>query len=116
MIKAQVGYEEGGARRPTDSQLRAAYAQYLPTAATANLTLIQVPDAATSRRVLAAAQADPAAFGSIGAQFSQTKAAPEEQDLALNTLPADLVTRLQSTERNTIFAYQRRTAVPRPLR
>jgi len=106
VIESEIGYQRGGVRRPTESQLRAAYEQYLPTATTANLTLIQVPDAATSRRVLAAVRADPAAFGSIGAQFSQQKAPPKAQDIALNQLPPDLVSRLQRTERNTIFAYQ----------
>jgi peptidyl-prolyl cis-trans isomerase SurA len=108
VIESEIGYQRGGVRRPTESQLRAAYEQYLPTATTANLTLIQVPDAATSRQVLAAVRADPAAFGSIGAQFSQSKTPPQAQDLALNQLPPDLVDRLQRTERNTIFAYQLR--------
>jgi SurA N-terminal domain len=106
VIESEIGYQRGGVRRPTESQLRAAYQQYLPTATTANLTLIQLPDAATSRQVLAAVRADPAAFGQIGAQFSQSNAPPQAQDLALNTLPADLVSRLERTERNTIFAYQ----------
>jgi peptidyl-prolyl cis-trans isomerase SurA len=106
VIESEIGYRQGGARRLTDSQLRAAYEQYLPTATTANLTLIQLPDAATARRVLAQVRADPAAFGSIGAQFSQQHTPPKAQDLALNTLPADLAARLQRTERDTIFGYQ----------
>lgn len=106
VIESEIGYQQGGARRLTDSQLRAAYEQYLPTATTANLTLIQLPDAATARRVLAQVRADPTAFGPIGAQFNQQHTPPKAQDLALNTLPADLAARLQRTERNTIFAYQ----------
>jgi hypothetical protein len=106
VIEAEIGYQQGGVRRPTESQLRAAYEQYLRTATTANLTLIQLPDAATARRVLAQVKADPSAFGSIGAQFSQQRTPPQAQDLALNTLPADLTTRLQKTEPGSIFAYQ----------
>lgn len=106
VIESEIGYQQGGARRLTESQLRAAYQQYLPTATTANLTLIQLPDAATARRVLAQVKADPSAFGPIGAQFSQQRTPPQPQDLALNTLPADLVTRLQQTEPDTIFGYQ----------
>ncbi|MFL6127474.1 MAG: SurA N-terminal domain-containing protein, partial [Mycobacteriales bacterium] len=106
VIESEIGYRQGGVRRLTESQLRAAYEQYLPTATTANLTLIQLPDAATARRVLAQVQADPAQFGPVGAQFSQQRTPPKPQDLALNTLPADLARRLQQTEPGTIFGYQ----------
>jgi hypothetical protein len=106
VINAQIGYREGNVRRPSDGQLRAAYAEYLNTATTANLTLIRVPDAATSRRVLAQVQGDPASFGSVGAQFSPTRQPPQAENLPLSSLPADLVSRLERAERGSIFAYR----------
>jgi peptidyl-prolyl cis-trans isomerase SurA len=106
VIKAQIGYQQGKVRRPSESQLRSAYENYLSTATTANLTLIQVPDAATSRRVLSQVRADPAAFGSIGAQFSQDRQPPAARDLPLSGLPPDLVARLQQTEPGSIVEYR----------
>jgi hypothetical protein len=106
LINAEIGYRQGEVQRPSESQLRAAYAQYLTTATTANLTLIRVPDAATSRRVLTQVEADPAAFGSIGAQFSENRQPPQAQDLPLSSLPPDLVSRLRRTEPGTILDYR----------
>ena len=106
VINAQVGYQEGKVRRPSESQLRAAYAEYLTSATTANLTLIRVPDAATSRRVLAQVRSQPESFGAVGAQFSETRQPPQAQDLPLSGLPTDLVDRLRRTEPDSDFEYK----------
>jgi len=108
VLESEIGYEQGGVRRPTEDQLRALYRQALPGAVTATLSLIQVPDEATAKRVLAELTAEPASFAKVAARYagadSQTAAQPRKY--VLSRLPVDLAARVQRAERNEIFSYR----------
>jgi hypothetical protein len=108
VLESEIGYEQGGVKRPTEDQLRALYRQALPSAITATLSLIQVPDEATATRVLAELKAAPASFAQVAGRYagagSQTAAQPKKYPLS--QLPVDLAARVQRAERNETFSYR----------
>jgi hypothetical protein len=107
VIESEIGYTEGGVQRPTAAQLQALYQQYLPTAISATLSLIQVPDQATANQAAAALEKAPDTFATVAAQYtgSGAQTAPNPQKYVLSRLPADLAATLQKTPKNTIFPY-----------
>jgi peptidyl-prolyl cis-trans isomerase SurA len=107
VIESEIGYTQGGVARPTAAQLQALYAQYLPTAVSATLSLIQVPDQATANAAATAIRRAPDTFAAVAAQFagSGSQTAPDAQKYVLSRLPADLAARLEKTPKNTIFPY-----------
>ena len=107
VIESEIGYRQGGVRRPSEAQLRALYAEYLPTAITATLSLIQVPSAAIARQVQGQIQSDPASFAQIAARYAtpDTQTAAEPQKYVLSRLPQDLGARIERASRNEVFAY-----------
>jgi PPIC-type PPIASE domain len=107
VIESEIGYTEGGVKRPTDAQLQALYQQYLPTAISATLSLIQVPSQAVATQVAAAATKTPDAFAAAAAKYaaSGSQTAPNPTKYVLSRLPQDLSAKLQKTEKNTIFPY-----------
>jgi hypothetical protein len=108
VIESEIGYERGGVQRPTESQIRQLYQQALPSAVTATLSLIQVPDEATARRVLGQVQADPGSFADVARQYEgpQTQTAAQPQKYPLARLPQDLAARVQRAGRNEAFTYR----------
>jgi len=108
VIESEIGYDRGGVQRPTEAQLRQLFQQYLPTATTATLSVIQLPDEATARQVLSEVKADPASFEKVAAQFagSNPQAAGKPQKFVLSRLPPDLAARVQRASRNEVFSYQ----------
>ncbi|HST63891.1 MAG TPA: peptidyl-prolyl cis-trans isomerase [Mycobacteriales bacterium] len=107
VIESEIGYTAGGVKRPTDAQLRAQYQQYLPTATSATLSLIQVPDQATATKAAAALTKAPDTFATVAAQYagSGSQTAPDPQKYVLSRLPQDLGAKLEKTPKNTVFAY-----------
>ena len=107
VIESEIGYAQGKVKRPTDAQLQALYQQYLPTATSATLSLIQVPSQAIANQTAAALNNDPSQFEAAAARFagagSQSSAQP--QKAPLNQLPSDLVAMLQKTQKGEIFPY-----------
>jgi hypothetical protein len=107
VIESEIGYNQGKVKRPTDAELQALYQQYLPSATSATLSLIQVPSQAIADQVAAQLKSDPSQFAAAAAQFagsgSQTSAQP--QRAPLNQLPTDLVAILRKTPTNEIFPY-----------
>jgi hypothetical protein len=107
VIESEIGYTEGNVKRPTDAQLQALYQQYLPTATSATLSLIQVPSEAIADQAAARLTSDPSQFAAVAAQYagSGSQTSPQPQKYALSRLPQDLVATLQKTPRNKIFPY-----------
>lgn len=107
VIESEIGFTAGGVKRPTDAQLQALYQQYLPTATSAMLSLIQVPDQATANQAAAALTKAPDTFATVAARYagSGSQTAPDPQKYVLSRLPADLGAKLEKTEKNTIFPY-----------
>jgi hypothetical protein len=107
VIESEIGYAQGKVKRPTDAQLQALYQQYLPTATSATLSLIQVPSQAIATQTAARLKSDPSQFEAAAAAFagagSQSSAQP--QKAPLNQLPSDLVATLQKTPKGEIFPY-----------
>lgn len=108
VIESEIGYAQGGVKRPTEAQLRALYQQYLPTAITATLSLIQVPTAATAAQVLAQVKANPASFATVAAQYagSGSQTTPTPQKFRASGLPPDLLARVRTAARDEIFSYR----------
>jgi hypothetical protein len=107
VIESEIGYSEGGVKRPTDAQLQALYQQYLPTAISATMSLIQVPSQAVADQAAALLKRQPDQFAAIAARFagSGSQTAPDPQKYALSRLPQDLAATLQKTPKNEIFPY-----------
>jgi hypothetical protein len=107
VIESEIGYTAGKVKRPTDAQLQALYQQYLPTATSATLSLIQVPSQAIADQAAAALKTDPSQFASVAAQFagSGSQTSPQPAKYPLSRLPPDLVAALQKTPKNEIFPY-----------
>lgn len=107
VIESEIGYEDGGVKRPTDAQLQALYRQYLPTAVSATLGLIQVPDQAAANKEAAALAKAPDTFATVAAKYAAagSQTAPDAQKYVLSRLPQDLSAKLQKTKKNTTFAY-----------
>jgi hypothetical protein len=109
VLESEIGYQQGGVRRPTADQLLALYQRALPGAVAATLSLIQVPDEATAARVLAELKAKPASFAQVAGRYATTpesQAAAQPRKYPLSQLPADLAARVQRAERNEIFSYR----------
>ena len=99
---------QGKVKRPTDAQLQALYQQYLPTATTATLSLIQVPSQAIADQAAAALKSDPSQFAAVAAQLRRVRLADlaaAARSTPLSRLPPDLVATLQKTPKNEIFSY-----------
>jgi hypothetical protein len=107
VIESEIGYSEGGVHRPTDAQLQTLYQQYLPTATSATLSLIQVPDQATANQAAAALKNAPQTFAAVAARYagSGSQTAPDPQKYVLSRLPKDLTATLEKTPKNEIFPY-----------
>ena len=107
VIESEIGYDQGGVARPSEAQLRALYNQYLPTATTATLSLIQVPDRGTATREAAALTKAPQTFAQVAGKYAGegSQTAPGAQKYVLSRLPPDLAATLQKTPKNTIFPY-----------
>jgi hypothetical protein len=107
VIESEIGYTAGGVKRPTDAQLQALYQQYLPTAVSATLSLIQVPNQAAATQTAAALTKAPDTFAAVAARYagSGSQTAPDPQKYVLSRLPADLGAKLDKTAKNTIFPY-----------
>jgi hypothetical protein len=107
VIESEIGYVQGGVKRPTAAQLRSLYQQYLPNAVTASLSLIQVASEAAAQQAVARIKADPKAFETLAAQSTaaggQSSAAP--QKYVLTRLPQDLVALIEKAKTNEPFAY-----------
>lgn len=79
LLTTELGYTRGGVPRPTDAQLQAAYQAQKLDNSTAQLGLLQLPDPATLRRVLAHLRTDPASFAALASAYpsgSQPAATP----------------------------------------
>ena len=107
VIESEIGYEEGGVARPTEAQLRAQFEQYLPTAITATLSLIQVPSAAIATREAAGLKQTPGEFETVAAKYAGagSQTAPTPQKYVITRLPPDLGARLEKATPNEIFPY-----------
>ena len=107
VIESEIGYAGGTVKRPTDAQLQALYQQYLPTATSATLSLIQVPSQAIADQAAAALKTDPSQFAAVAAQFAGagSQTSPQAAKYPLSRLPPDLVAMLQKTRKNEIFSY-----------
>jgi parvulin-like peptidyl-prolyl cis-trans isomerase-like protein len=107
VIESEIGFTAGGVKRPTAAQLQALYQQYLPTATSATLSLIQVPDQAAANQAAAELTKAPDTFATVAARYagSGSQTAPDPQKYVLSRLPADLGAKLEKTAKNTIFPY-----------
>jgi SurA N-terminal domain/PPIC-type PPIASE domain len=107
VLESEIGYAQGKVKRPTDAQLQALYRQYLPTATSATLSLIQVPSQAIADQATALLKNDPSKFEAVAAQFAGagSQTSPQPTKYPLSRLPADLVTTLQKTPKSEIFPY-----------
>jgi hypothetical protein len=106
-IESEIGYTNGGVKRPTDAQLQALYQQFLPTATTATLSLIQVPSQAIADQTAAQLSRDPSQFTAVAARFagSGSQTSPQPRKAPLSQLPPDLVAMLQKMPKDEIFPY-----------
>lgn len=108
VIESEIGFVQGGVKRPTDAQLQALYQQSLPSATTAALSIIQFQDEAEATRALARIQADPSAFEALARESAaaggQSSAQPRKYPLT--QLPEDLVARLGRTAKDASFVYR----------
>ena len=107
VIESEIGYTQGGVQRPTDQQLQALYQQYLPTAVSATLSLIQVPSQAIADQAATQLKQNPGQFAAVAARYaaSGSQTAPDPQKYVLSRLPQDLAATLRKTPKNDIFAY-----------
>jgi len=106
VVESEIGYQTGGARRPTDAQLGALYEQYAAQAATATLSLIQVPDQAAARSVVARVQQDPSSFATAAKDYAdQQQTAPDPTPYLQSRLPADLNRKLAAAKPGDVFIY-----------
>jgi hypothetical protein len=107
VIESEIGFTAGGVKRPTDAQLQALYQQYLPTAVSATLSLIQVPDQATATQTAAALTKAPDTFAAVAAKYAGSggQTAPDPQKYVLSRLPKDLAAKLEKTPKDTTFPY-----------
>jgi hypothetical protein len=107
VIESEIGYTQGGVKRPTDQQLQALYEQYLPTAIAATLSLIQVPSQAIADQAATLLKQNPGQFAAVAARYagSGSQTAPDPQKYVLSRLPQDLAATLRKTPKNDIFAY-----------
>ena len=106
VIESEIGYRAGGVRRPTESELRTLYEQYSAEAATATLSLIQVPDQASARSVLARVQRDPDSFATVARDYAdQQQTSGEPQPYVLSRLPSDLNKRIAAAQPGDVFVY-----------
>lgn len=106
VIESEIGYRTGGAKRPTDVELRALYEQYAAEAATATLGLIQVPDQATAGSVLARVQQDPDSFATVAKEYAgQPQTAPDPTPYVQSRLPADLNQKIAAAKPGDVFVY-----------
>jgi PPIC-type PPIASE domain len=107
VIESEIGYAQGKVKRLTDAQLEALYQQFVPSATTATLSLIQVPSQAIADQTAAQLKSDPSQFEAVAARFagagSQTSAQPMKA--SLSQLPPDLVATLRKTPKNEIISY-----------
>lgn len=107
LIESEVGYLVGGAKRPTEAQLRSLYKQYVTTAATATLSLVQLPDQATAQAAAARVHQDPTAFAAVAKQYAalQQGTSSDPRPYPLSGLPPDLVPQLDKLKSGDVFPY-----------
>jgi hypothetical protein len=108
VVESEIGYVQGGVKRPTAAQLQALYQQYLPNAITAELSLIQFQDQASASRALTRIQADPSAFNALAQQSAAAggQSSAEPQKYVVARLPQDLVARIRQAAKNESFIYR----------
>jgi hypothetical protein len=107
VIESEIGYSQGGVKRPTDQQLEALYRQLLPSATSATLSLIQVPSQAAANQTASELKQDPSRFAAVAARFAAAGAqtVPEPRKYSLSQLPADLTATLRKTPKDEIFPF-----------
>jgi parvulin-like peptidyl-prolyl isomerase len=106
VIESEIGYHTGGAKRPTEAELRSLYEQYASSATTATLSLIQVPNAAVARSVLARLRRDPSAFTAVAKEYADMpQTAADPQQYVQSRLPPDLSARLARANPGDVLIY-----------
>ena len=107
VIESEIGYAQGKVNRLTEAQLQALYEQFLPTATTATLSLIQVPSQAIADQATAQLKSDPSQFEAVAARFAGagSQTSPQPTKAPVSQLPADLVATLRKTPKDEIFSY-----------
>jgi hypothetical protein len=103
LLMAELGYTKQGVRRPTEADLRAAYAQEAPNQTTAELGLIQVPDQNTLNRVIAQLAADPARFDKLAATYPGS--APTATSYPAANLPPSIRPKILAAKPGTILPF-----------
>jgi hypothetical protein len=102
VILADLGYQLGGARRPTEAELRASYAQSGLGAPKWTLRLVRVPDDATARAVQAQLQQDPATFPAVAQKYGGQA---EPQEFGQEQLPPEVHAKLAQAKPGDIFTF-----------
>jgi hypothetical protein len=106
VIESEIGYREGGVRRPTDADLSQAYEKFAESNTTATLSLVRVPDEAAARDALARVQQDPGALDEIAKQYADLQqASPAPQPYVLSRLPTDLAAKLSNLKPGEVLSY-----------
>ena len=105
VIEAELGYDVGGVKRPTDAELATQFKTYVKTATTATLNLIQVPDENTAKAVLAQVKSNPASFDALAQQYAGSQGASGEQQYVRSRLPSDLNARIDKAAPGETFTY-----------
>lgn len=102
VILAELGYRVGGARRPTEAELRASYEQSGLAAPKWTLRLVRVPDEATARDVQAQLQQNPDAFPAVAQKYGGQA---DPQDFTQDQLPPEVSARLARLKPGAVFTF-----------
>jgi len=103
LLMAEIGYTEQNVRRPTEAELRGAYAQEAPNQTTAQLGLIQVPDRNTLNQVIAQLAADPAQFDTLAARYEGSVPKPTPYTPA--NIPARIRQKILTAKPGTVLPF-----------
>lgn len=103
LLMAELGYTKQGVKRPTEADLRAAYAQEAPNQTTADLGLIQVPDRRTLNQVIAQLAADPSQFDTLAAKYPGS--APTAAPYTPANLPPNIRQKILTAKPGTVLPF-----------
>src|SRR5262249_17614700 len=103
LLTAELGYTEQHVRRPTETELRAAYQQQAPSRVEVRLGLIQVPDQKTLDPAIAQLTAHPGQFDAMAARFPGS--APEATVFPPGNIPPSIRQHVLAAKPNAILPF-----------
>jgi hypothetical protein len=103
LLMAELGYTRQNVKRPTEAELRAAYAREALNQTTAQLGLIQVPNKAELDKVIAEITANPGSFDQVAARYPG--AAPQPTPYTPANIPASIRQKIIAAQPGTILPF-----------